>query len=211
MCAGHSRCAPNQLNFPHVGRPSCAASDVDRLVTSYLQLLQKGGTVLELFAGHLAVLPLFRGLSPLQIAAIARRAERMSYTPGATIVEENGVADAAILIIAGTAVRVSGPELTERSEPIAPGSLLGEAAMLVETTYGSTIVARTAVRAVHITRDALHEQILADPALGEQIVANIALRLSAFVANLKAVDACLSGEARLAAAAKQRPLLRASA
>jgi hypothetical protein len=34
---------------------------------------------LDLFAGHLAVLPLFRGLSPLQIAAIARCAERVVY------------------------------------------------------------------------------------------------------------------------------------
>ena len=33
--------------------------------------------------------------------------------------------------------------------------------MLVETTYGSTVVARTAVRAVHITRDAMHELMLA--------------------------------------------------
>lgn len=211
MCAGHSASATNQLNFPHVGRARSAALDVDRLVTSYLQPLLEGGTGLELFAGHLAVLPLFRGLSPLQIAGIARRAERMSYTPGATVIEENGEADAAILIIAGTAVRVSGPELAERFEPISPGSLLGEAAMLVETTYGSTVVARTAVRAVHITRDTLHEQILADPALGEQIVANIAHRLSSFVGHLKSIDACLSGEARLAAAAKQKPLLKAIA
>ena len=52
-------------------------------------------TPLDLFAGHLAVLPLFRGLSPLQIAAIARRAERVAYHPGAVIIEENAVAEAA--------------------------------------------------------------------------------------------------------------------
>jgi CRP-like cAMP-binding protein len=166
---------------------------------------------LELFAGHLAVLPLFRGLSPLQIASIARRAERVSYTPGAMITEEDGLADAAILIVKGAAARVSGPELSARSEPIAPGSLLGEAAMLVETTYGSTIVARTAVRAVHITREALHEQILADPALGEQIVENIARRLSAFVGELRKVEAHLSGEARAEATAQRSALMKATA
>jgi CRP-like cAMP-binding protein len=147
---------------------------------------------LELFAGHLAVLPLFRGLSPLQIAAIARHAERVSYTPGAMIIEENGIADAAILIIAGQAVRVSGPELDGRSEPVAPGSLLGEAAMLVETTYGSTVVARTPVRAVHITRDVLHEQLLGDPRLAEQLVLNLAKRLTDFADELRRVDALLA-------------------
>jgi CRP-like cAMP-binding protein len=155
---------------------------------------------LDLFAGHLAVLPLFRGLSPLQIAAIARRAERVAYSPGATIIEENAVADAAVLIVAGTAARVSGPELAGRSEPVAAGSLLGEAAMLVETTYGSTVVARTAVRAVHITRDALHEQVLQDPLLADRLVQNLAKRLTAFADELRRVDALLGKEAAAAAA-----------
>ncbi len=148
---------------------------------------------MELFAGNLALLPLFRGLSTLQIAAIARRAERVSYTPGAVIIEENQVADSAILIIAGSAARVSGPELTRRSEPVLAGSLLGEAAMLVETTYGSTVVARTAVRAVHITRDALHEQMLADPDLAAGIAENLGKRLSKVADVLRKVDAQLSG------------------
>lgn len=148
---------------------------------------------LELFAGHLAVLPLFRGLSPLQIAGIARRADRVSYTPGATIIEEDATADAAILIIAGNAVRVSGPELVGRSEPVAPGSLLGEAAMLVETTYGSTIVARSAVRAVHITREGLNEQMLADPGLAAVIAENLGKRLSKVADVLRQVDARLAG------------------
>ena len=53
------------------------------------------------------MLPLFRGLSPLQIAAIARRAERVAYSPGAVIIEENAVAYAAVLIITGNAARRS--------------------------------------------------------------------------------------------------------
>ncbi|MBZ0209358.1 MAG: cyclic nucleotide-binding domain-containing protein [Hyphomicrobium sp.] len=162
---------------------------------------------MELFAGHLAVLPLLRGLSPLQVAAIARRAERVSYTPGAVIIEENGIAEAAILIIAGTAARVSGPELAARSEPVEPGSLLGEAAMLIETTYGSTVVARSPVRAVHITRDALHEQMLEDPDLADRLVQNLAKRLTAFADELRRVDALLAG----AAATTPRAALQAPA
>ena len=141
------------------------------------------------------MLPLFRGLTPLQIAAIARRAERVSYHPGATIIEENGTADAAILTIAGTAARVSGPELTGRSEPVPPGSLLGEAAMLVETTYGSTVVARSAVRAVQISREALHEQMRADPDLAERLVENLTKRLTIFAEELRRIDALLGGAA----------------
>ena len=147
------------------------------------------------------MLPLFRGLSPLQIAAIARRAERVAYNPGAVIIEENALADAAILIVSGTAARVSGPELASRSEPVAVGSLLGEAAMLVETSHGSTVVARTAVRSVHITRDAMQELMLADPTLADRMVQNLAKRLTQFADELRRVDTLLGKEA-LAAAAK---------
>lgn len=161
---------------------------------------------LELFAGYLTTLPLFRGLTPLQIAGIARRAERVSYTPGAFIIEENAVADAAIVIISGDATRVSGPEFDGRSEVVPAGSLLGEAAMLVETTYGSTVVARTAVRAVHITREGLHEQMLEDPSLAERLVQNLAKRLTAFADELRRVDAALSGgRPEKAAEALQEP------
>lgn len=165
---------------------------------------------LELFAGHLAVLPLFRGLTPLQLAGIARHAERVSYTPGATITEENATADAAIVIIGGNAVRVSGPELAQRSEPIPPGSLLGEAAMLVETTFGSTVVARTKVRAVHLTRDAMYQQMLEDPDLAGRIAQNLAKRLSNVAEILKRADARLSGAKPQATRASARLPLQAA-
>ena len=155
---------------------------------------------MDLFAGHLAVLPLFRGLSPLQLAAISRRAERVAYSPGAVIIEENALAEAAVLIVAGTAARVSGPELAGRSEPVVAGSLLGEAAMLVETTYGSTVVARTEVRAVHITRDAVQEQMVQDPLLADRLVQNLAKRLAAFADELRRVDTLLGKEGAAAAA-----------
>ncbi len=160
------------------------------------------------------MLPLFRGLSPLQIAAIARRAERVAYNPGAVIIEENALAEAAVLIVAGTAARVSGPELAARSEPVAVGSLLGEAAMLVETTHGSTVVARTAVRAVHITRDAMQEQMLADPSLADRLVQNLAKRLTQFADELRRVDTLLGQEAprrRAKAAANAAPKAAAAA
>jgi len=153
------------------------------------------------------VLPLFRGLTPLQIAAIARRAERVSYHPGATITEEDAVADAAILIIAGTAVRVSGPELMGQREPVVPGSLLCEAAMLIETTYGATVVARSAVRAVHLTREGLEELMLADANLTDQVLGNLAERLSRFADALRRADTLIGGRGQGANAPK--PLLKA--
>jgi len=144
---------------------------------------------------------LFRGLTSLQISEIARRAERVMYNPGATIIEDNAEGDAAVLIVSGQTVRVSGPELTSRVEPVAEGSLLGEFAMLVETTYSSTIVARGHVRALRITRDELHAQIAEDRDLADHLVQKIAERLSHVADALRQIDVTLSRSADAAATA----------
>jgi len=144
----------------------------------------------------LARLPLFQGLSTHQLAEIVRHAEHVVFNPGAVIIEENAEGDAAYLIVSSGAVRVSGPELKERMEPIPPGSLLGESAMLIDATaHGSTIVARTHVRGLRISRDALHAQMATDPTLADHLVQNIARRLARMAEELREIDSLLGGEA----------------
>ncbi len=168
----------------------------------------------DLIVRALARLPLFEGLTLVQLNEIARRAEHVLYHPGATIMEENTEGHVAILIVSGEAVRVSGPELKSRSEPVTAGSLLGETAMLVETLYGSTVVARGHVRALHIKRDELHAQMLADPAVADRLVQNIAQRLLRLGDELRRIDALLGGTqagARSIAASPPRVELSAPA
>lgn len=145
--------------------------------------------------------PIFNGLSPSQLREIVRKAERVVYTPGAVIIEENSESDSAILIVTGDATRVSGPDLQSRLEPVPTGSLLSEQGMLVETYNGSTVVARTEVRALHITREGLHDQMLADPSIAEQMVANLAHRLTQLAVELRRVDDILGGHGAAALAA----------
>jgi CRP-like cAMP-binding protein len=161
----------------------------------------------------LARLPLFHGLSTHQLAEIVRHAEHAVFHPGAMVIEENAEGDAAILIVSTGAVRVSGPELKSRMEPIPAGSLLGESAMLIDaTTHGSTIVARTHVRGLRISRDALHAQMAADPSLADHLVQNIARRLTRMAEELREIDELLGGETAdttattLPAASKSPPL-----
>ncbi len=148
----------------------------------------------NLIVEQLTRLPLFRGLSLVQLSEIARHGERTSYNPGAVIIEEKADAEAAILIISGEAARVSGPDLKSRLELVSPGSLLGEAAMLVETFYGSTVVAREHVEAMRITRDRLHAQMVRDPAVAEHLVVNLAARLWRLADDLRQVDATLASK-----------------
>ncbi|MDX2258719.1 MAG: cyclic nucleotide-binding domain-containing protein [Hyphomicrobiaceae bacterium] len=144
--------------------------------------------------------PLFQGLKPLQITEIARRAERVVFKAGDTIIAEDATGDAAILIVAGDAVRTTGPDFDGAPEPVPPGALVGEMAMLVETKHTSTIMARGSVRALRITRSELVAQMEDDPALADHFVQKIAGRLNRLAKELRAIDAALGG---LGTAARQ--------
>lgn len=148
---------------------------------------------------------IFHGLTAAQLGAIASRAEHLLYHPGTVIIEENAVGDGAVLIVSGEAARVSGPELRSRLEPVPAGSLLGECAMLVETSHGSTVVARSNVRALFISREALHTQMTEDPSIADCMMQNLAARLTQLAADLRRVDAILAGEDNEGAAAHMLP------
>lgn len=143
---------------------------------------------LDIVVQSLLRVELFAGLKPLQVAELARRSDRIVYKPGDAIITEGAVGDAAVLIIKGDAIRISGPSLTERLEPIADGSLLGEMAMLIETPHTSTVVARSMTRAIRITRDAVCDQIAADNTLADHLSHKLAVRLDDMSRQLREID-----------------------
>lgn len=136
---------------------------------------------------------LFQGLRPLQITEIARRAERITFKPGQTIVTAEATAEAAFVIVSGEAVRTHGPDVGDEPQPVPTGSLIGEMGMLVETEYSSTIVAKTALRALKINRASMYEQMADDANLADHLVARITARLKNLAVELRAIDETLAG------------------
>ena len=134
---------------------------------------------------------LFQGLKPLQLTEIARRAYRTVYQPGDTIIRASTDGDAAVLIVSGEAVRVLGPDKAFSGERLPEGTLLGEMAMLIETEHSSTVVAKTAVRALRIARSDLHEQMSEDADLAQHFVSRISNRLHDVARELHRIDDAL--------------------
>ena len=144
---------------------------------------------MDAVSAHLVRLEIFHGLKPLQITEIARHAERLVYKPGQLMIEDGRAGDAAIIVVGGEAVRTKAPmSASEQEEEIVPGSMLGEMAMLIETDYSSTVVARTSVRALRISRDAMLAMMLDDPSLAEHLVAKVARRLHTIAEELRKID-----------------------
>lgn len=136
---------------------------------------------------------LFQGLTPLQITEIARSAERIVFKAGARIAEAGAEADAALLIVSGEADVIGDAEAACLPQPVEVASLIGEMAMLVDYTFGVTVVARTNVRCLKINRDAMHAQIVDDPEVGEKLTANLAERLHRVAGELREIDDRLAG------------------
>lgn len=152
---------------------------------------------ISVLARQLMSQELFRGLSPLQLTEIVRQSERVVYRPGQSIVEAGKQGDAAVVIIAGDAVRFregDGDHGGAQAYPLTVGSILSELAMLVDHEHGATVVAHTTVRALRITREALKAQMLEDPRLADHFVDRISARLRQIVEELRQVDQSLSGE-----------------
>jgi CRP/FNR family transcriptional regulator, cyclic AMP receptor protein len=138
--------------------------------------------------------PIFMGLHAPQLSEIARQAEKIAFRSGSTITQAGVVGDGAYLIVTGVAVRQSSAS-TEAAEPIEPGSLIGELAMLVDHVYGATVLAQGRVTCLKILRSALLEQMEADPDLAEHFSNILTARLVHVATEMRRIDATLAAYA----------------
>ncbi|NJM30699.1 MAG: cyclic nucleotide-binding domain-containing protein [Rhizobiales bacterium] len=135
--------------------------------------------------------PLFAGLRPLQITEIARQAERIAFRRGGVITEAGRPGDGAYLIVSGDAVCKPRPGSAVLPQPVAPGSLVGELAMLVDHVYSATIVAEGRVHCLKLLRAALYAQMEADPALADHLSGALTARLTEVAIEMRRIDSLL--------------------
>jgi CRP-like cAMP-binding protein len=146
----------------------------------------------DLMASLLQRLPIFAGLKALQLAEIVNGAERLRLWPGDHLTKAGQPGDGAYLIVSGPAHRLADPGRAATSEPIMPGSLVGEMAMLVEHDYGSTVVARDRVFCLTLRRSARHAQMLEDATLAEHFHDRLTERLLDTAEELRRIDRALA-------------------
>ena len=145
---------------------------------------------IDTIAGRLTAHDIFRDLPPETVELIAREAERTIYRDGQAITVAGAEGDGAIVIVAGRARIVPGPDTHTPSLPssIEAGTMIGEMAMLTEHTHSFDIVADGDVRAIKIPRSWMHELMASDRALLEHFQDRVVARLSRLVLELKLVD-----------------------
>jgi CRP-like cAMP-binding protein len=118
-------------------------------------------------------LPLFADLSGGEIKEIFRAGEEVSVPAGWSLIMELTPADAAYLILSGTAsVRVKGEEIAE----LGPGEIVGEVAVRENTLRTATVTARSRMELLHFTKDSFERLTSRIPGFRRAIDQTIAER-----------------------------------
>src|SRR5690606_25790 len=112
------------------------------------------------------------------------------------IIANGQTGDGAFLIVSGAAFRTAGPRIHEETEPLGPGTLIGEMAMLVETEHTSTVTCTEPVRALKVARASLLDQMANDLDLANHFVEKLVSRLKELATDLKKVDETLAAAGR---------------
>lgn len=137
-------------------------------------------------------LALFRDLDRDHLQAILAASDRVLFQPGETIIERNAKTAGAVLIVAGTARRIAAADGAVVDEPLAPGVMLSEMAMLVETEASSTVRAESSIKALTIRPGALRAVMEAEPEIAHHFERVITSRLGALAAELRQIDQTLA-------------------
>jgi len=122
----------------------------------------------------LAACPLFRGLAPDQLAAVAERASEVEFAADRVIARQGEVGTGFFIVVDGE-VRVvrDGQELAV----LGPGEFFGELSVLDGLPRVAQVVARVPTRCLAIASWDFERTLLAQPTLALAIVRELAGRL----------------------------------
>jgi len=148
---------------------------------------------LETNAELLGRVPIFEGLSQAQLAAIANKGKKSYFAEGRVIIAAGEKGDAAYMILTGLASTAPEAESGLEPELLEPGTLVGELAMLVESTHRMTVKAKVRVRALAIPRADLYELMESDPSIAHHFAQKLVDRLQVLAGDLRKLDAHVAG------------------
>jgi len=119
-------------------------------------------------------LPLFSGCSPRELEAIGRLADETTVPAGTILTREGQPGHECFVLLEGRAdVRV-GRKLVAR---IGPGEIVGEMALLESEPRTATVVTKTPVRTLVMTRPSFTAVLEQAPSFARRVMRTLARRL----------------------------------
>lgn len=116
-------------------------------------------------------IPLFAGMEPSKLKLLAFASDRLNYAEGETLFRQGDVADSAFVILSGEAEAfLDTASGTVSLGIIGPQQVVGEVAILTNSPRLATVVAKTPVETLRITKDHFHKLLACCPGTMAEII-----------------------------------------
>jgi CRP-like cAMP-binding protein len=123
--------------------------------------------------------PLFVGVSPAKLKLLAFTSERVVYRAGEVLFRQGDVGDAAFVILSGSAdVVAESSKGPIKVAEVAENAIIGEIAILCDIARTATVVAKTQVEALRISKDTFVKMLADFPEMTIEVMRVLADRLS---------------------------------
>ena len=123
---------------------------------------------------------LFSNIDPSKLKLLAFASERVVYEPGRVLFREGDRADAAYLVLEGSAdVIISSPKGPVTVSTIEKDSFVGEVAVLCDVPRTATVTAVKRVDALKIRKDVFFQLLNDVPSMAIEVMRELAERLDA--------------------------------
>lgn len=124
-------------------------------------------------------IPLFSRIAPAMQKLLCFGSERLIYDPGQHLVQVGDMADAAYIIIEGSAaVTVPGPRGPVTVNTLGKNEVIGEIAVFADLPRTATVTATTRVEALRISKDLFINVVRQNPDAAIELIRVLALRLT---------------------------------
>ena len=133
-------------------------------------------------------LPLFQFFSEEQLQLMAFNCRHRNFEDGQMLFEKDDRALSAFVVVSGSVELIDEGKKLYGDSPFGPGTVIGEAAMIVLSKRPASARAVGDVEAMEIPRSVFLRLLEEYPEIAEKIRRVMAQRLSAFVTDLKGVE-----------------------
>ncbi|MFN4011524.1 cyclic nucleotide-binding domain-containing protein [Pannonibacter sp.] len=142
---------------------------------------------LEVEVDALRKVPLFRGIDETKLRLLAFISDRMQYQTGEHLCEQGEEGDTAFIILKGEAdVRVHTRDGDRSVATVREHSIVGEIAILCDVPRTATLVARTDMDVLTVTKDDFLKLLKEFPDMSLEVMRTLAQRLERTTRDLAA-------------------------
>lgn len=129
--------------------------------------------------------PLFCSVETAKLKLLAFTSERTCFSPGQSLIKQGDMGDCGYLILEGDAdVMLDTESGPVKVSGVGRNDFVGEMALLMDQPRTATILARTEVATLKITKESFFQLVEDSPKIGIEMMRILAHRLEATTADL---------------------------